>query len=192
MRTYGITLGALTLALGLLGCAGDVGESGSLLRAVDEDAMTSQVLYMAPDVSAIPLTLGQLEEQGVDPAVATPVRVEIFDDIAVAWFAPAGEAVISRSSIIALWTVVNRQPIAGELADGAGISVTEPTDGFEVPRLVGDEPVSNETQLRDGIDVQYVTTTPVEQTIIDFMDRVGTPEELWFLGQLGGYHPGCI
>lgn len=191
MRRHGFTVAALVSALGLSACMGDVGDAGSSLRAVDEGAMTSQTLYMVPDVSAIPLTALELEQEGIDVSAATPVRVEIFDDVAVAWFAPAGEAIISRSSIVAMWRVVERQPIAGELEGGEpGVSsYTQPVT--TVTLVIDSTPTTTEEQLADGIDTQ-VTTRPIEQTIIDFLDRVGTPEEMWYVGRLIGYHPGCI
>lgn len=193
MRKVGITVAVLASALGMWGCAGDVGDAGGMLRAVDEGAMTSQVLYMVPDVSAIPLTAAQLDEEGIDVTLATPVRVEIFDEVAVAWFAPDGEAIVSRSSIVAMWQVVNRQPTAGEVANDPGASgtvYTPPTDVL-IATFEG-QTTTNETRLVDGVEEQVAVTTPVEQTIIDFFDRVGTPEEAIFIEWLSTYHPGCI
>lgn len=188
MRTYGMVVAAL-MALGGWGCAGDVAGSSGLLRAVDEQALTSQVLYMVPDVSALPLTQSQLGELQVDPSMATPVRVEVFDELAVAWFAPAGEAIISRSSIVALWEVVHRTPTAGRVANDPS-----PTDSYVVPSstpVVTLDPGARAT-TNETVPSLVRVTSPAEQTIIEFFDRLGTPEEAAFVEIVSGYHPGCI
>ncbi len=199
MRNLGTML-ALATALGLLGCMGDISESNlagdvsqtEFLRAVDEDAMTSQVLYMVPDVSPVPLTAAQLEELAIDATLATPVRVEIFDEVAVAWFAPAGEAVISRNSIVAMWTVLQRTPIAGELEAGPPTVASDIEPRATTMLIETEQPNSTENRLIEGISAQTRVTNPVEQTIIDFFDLVGTPEEMLIIAILSGYHPGCI
>jgi hypothetical protein len=190
MRKTLFTMVAVLGALAAQGCASDVGDAGATLRAVDEGTLTSQVLYMAPDVSAIPLAAAELEALGVDRADATPVRVEVFDDVAVAWHAPYGEPVITREGIVALWSVVNRVPTAGELEAGESPVVVSPSGTSETPTVAW-SPSGVAAEVEEDLS-QTPTVSTAEQTIIDFFDRVGTPEELWFVGQLAGYHPGCI
>ena len=57
----------VALALtGLAACSADVGDSTTTLRAVDEDAMIGQLLYMQPDVTPYPMTAAELEASGTD------------------------------------------------------------------------------------------------------------------------------
>ncbi len=190
MRKVWISVSALLWALGLWGCAGDVGGSDSLLRAVDEDAMTSQVLYMAPDVSAVPLTASQLEAQGVDQRLATPVRIEIFDDMAVAWHAPEGQAIIARDSIVAVWDVVQRREISGELSEAPGLGTSVITPGSTDVVVDLDETPTIDVDLAN-LGAQEIGPTPAEQTIIDFLDRLGSDLEQFYIARIVFYHPGC-
>ena len=182
------TMLAAMAAVGMMaGCASDVGDESAHLVRVDAGAMMGQQLFMVPELSAVPLTRVELEAQGVDEAEAIPVRVEIFESIAVAWFAPGGEALIGRDMIVALWRV---QPIAGEVASDAPYDVTEPPALVESVAFVQDS--SNAT---NEVDPSQVTATPydaVADRIIDFFDRAGTPDELAIIEELGGYHPGCL
>jgi len=192
MRNMKTMLAAMA-AVGLLaGCASDVGERGAGLHRVDQAAMMSQVLYVAPDVSDVPLTAVELEEQGLDPVEAVPVRVEIFENIAVAWFAPDGQALIGREFIVSLWRVVEREPIAGEVAPGEEYDVTEPPSADGVAYLRPDEGAYASAA---DVDPEQVEPTPYDfaaEAIIEFFDRAGTPEELAIIEELGGYHPGCL
>lgn len=179
------TMLATMAAVGLLaGCATEVGDGSEALVRVDADAMMAQQLFMVPELSAMPLTRGELDAEGVDETSAIPVRVEIFEDIAVAWFAPDGAALIGREFIVALWRVV---PIAGEVAPGEVTDVTVP------PTLT-----TSLTYVREEIaevDPEQVTTSPYQDAadrIIEFYDRAGTPDEAIMIRELGGYHPGCL
>lgn len=165
-------------------CSADVADTGGHLRAVDEDAMTSQLLYMVPEASVYPMTEAALIDQGLDVAEAIPVRVEIFDEVAVAWFAPDGVPVISQDAIVALWQVVDRVPVEGAVA---------PDDR---PEVVGSTPyiqldVNIETESAEIAEQTPVGHEGARAAILDFFDRVGTPEEWWMLGVLQGHHPGC-
>jgi hypothetical protein len=184
MRTTMIGIGAL--ALSLVGCAADIGENGSTLRRVNERAMTSQVLYLAAGI-AVPLTAEQMEAEGHDFASAVPVRVEIFENTAVAWYAPEGEAVLGVENIRALWQV-ERQEISDEIVpDGEGEGEGETT------------PDTTNTLRQDipglGTDLQIDRETlwnPVGTVIIDFVDEYGSSEEAWMLEEIGSSHPGCL
>lgn len=178
---------ALLVVLALVGaaaCSADVGDRGDTLRAIDEQAMTSQLLYLLPDVSPFPMTAVDLDASGEDAATAIPVRVEVFEDLAVAWFAPAGIARVDRQGIVALWRVENRTPIAGELENNAETGVVNP--GI-APIFVGDRLSS-----ADMLETQTIPLDGVEQTILDFFDILNTQEEVAALIRLGGYHPGCL
>lgn len=181
MRWMSVALAGVMLAA----CGADVGGTGSALRLVNEDAITSQVLYMLPDASQVPYTALELEEQGIDIQAAIPVRVEVYDEVAVAWFAPAGEALVGRDHIVALWQVLDRTQIVNEV------------DPTSAPEVVGSTPfIDVDFDLEEQPDVdQELTTVPgnsAAQAIIDFWDRAGTPDEIWMLGVLSNSHPGCI
>ena len=182
-RTILSTLGALAL---LAGCSADVADTGAPLRQVDVDAMTSQTLYIATE-SALPLTVEDLAARGIAEDEAIPVRVEIFETTAVAWYAPAGEPVVSRDTIIALWQVVGRTEIANPTADPADQPVQEPA---YVVDLVSDLDYQPDFP---GSGVEQVdTTSGAEAAILDFMDRLGSPDEIPMIAELGTYHPGCL
>lgn len=183
-KTLGNALVIVLALTGLAACSADVGSGSDTLRAVDEAAMTSQLLYMTPEASPFPMTAAELSATGADPSVAIPVRVEIFDDIAAAWFAPGGVARVNRDGLVAVWRVEQRTPTAGELeGSGAEVGVVEPSD----VRIYLDEPtqwVSEETA-----EVPHET---VRQTILDFFDILIGEEEVATLARLGEYHPGCL
>ena len=182
-RTILSTLGVLAL---LAGCSADVADTGAPLRQVDVDAMTSQTLYVVSD-SALPLTAADLVERGVAQEEAIPVRVEILDTTAVAWYAPAGEPVVSRDTIIALWQVVGRTEIANPTAGTDDQPTREPS---YVVDLVSDLDYQPDFP---GDDFEQVdTTTSAEAAILDFIDRLGSPEEIPMIAELGTYHPGCL
>ncbi|HJL15519.1 MAG TPA: hypothetical protein RMH99_07690 [Sandaracinaceae bacterium LLY-WYZ-13_1] len=193
-KTTGAALVAASMMLA--GCASDVSDSGAPLTRVDRDAMMSQLLYLAPEHAARPLTASELEDRGVDRREAVPVRVEVFEDIAVAWFAPDGEAIIGRDTIVSLWYVVepeNVETIANEVEGGGGYDVTEPPT-VDATDYVLDGPVTT-TATTTEIEREQLEVTPYDPTrerIIEFFDRVGTPEELLIVEELGGYHPGCL
>jgi hypothetical protein len=169
----------------LAACGADVGDSGSALRLVNEDAITSQVLYMLPEVSQVPYTALEMEERGLDTQAAIPIRVEVYDEVAVAWFAPGGEALVGRDHIVALWQVLDRTPIVDEVDPGSAPSLVGPTPFIEVDFDLAEQPDVDQ-------ELTTVPTSAAAQAIIDFWDRAGTPDEIWMLGVLANSHPGCI
>jgi len=181
-----------TLALaGLAACSADVGSRGDTLRAVDEGAMTSQLLYLRTDLSPFPMTAADLAASGQDATLAIPVRVEVFDTMAVAWFAPGGEARVNRDGIMAIWDVAQRTPIAGELDNNAEIGVVEPGDA---PIFIGDLDVGG-LDPSVAIPTEQIGELPtdgVARTILDFYDILSTEQEAAFLARLGALHPGCL
>ena len=191
MRTKPI-ITIITFALGLLGavgCATDVGERTDTLRAVDESALTTQLLFMQPELSPFPMTAAELDERGTDRAEAVPVAIEVYDTVAVAWFAPDGEPIIGRDTIVALWSVVERaQPAAGTVREDELITVVEPGDVTIFVDLAESNTLEDEVQHpRTELPLDAVG-----RTIIDFWDRLGSPEELAMLSILQDAHPGCL
>lgn len=186
MRTRTTSLLSLFAAFGLLlGCSADIADGSAALHEVDVQALTSQTLYLVPD-SLVPLTAE--EAAGYDEAL--PVRVELLEDTAVAWYAPAGEAIISRETILALWTIEQRTEISDAVAAGEEPAVASATE----------EPDSAAPYLElpgsaDPIESELILVNPqsaAETAILDFFDRLGSPEEIPMLREIGGAHPGCI
>lgn len=183
MRTLRFVFLALASVL-MVACGADVGEHGTRL-VVDESRVTSELLYMLPDISEVPFTAGELQDQGIDANEAIPVRVEVFETTAVAWFAPDGEARIGSDWIIALWSV-ERVPVSNETARGEIGTVRDPG------RVVDTSDVT--VDVRPNYDVQ-LTDLPEHAgaiAIIDFLDRLGTPAELEFFEEIITHHPGCL
>lgn len=171
----------------MVACASDVDPTTSTLRIVDEDAVTSQLLYMAPELSPYPMTEATLQREGIDVVDAIPVRIEVFDEVAVAWYAPGGEAIINMDNVIALWSVVDRQQTAGEL------DRTNPAEVGGVDAIVQTDATGVETEL-PMLDVGFDAQDAVDvraSAIIDFFDRVGTAEEAFMARRLREDHPGC-
>ncbi len=175
---------------GLTACSADVGERGDTLRAVDEQAMVSQLLYMRLDVSPFPMTAADLEASGEDATLAVPIRVEVFDEIAVAWFAPGGVARVNRSGIIAVWRVENRTPTGGELDNDAEIGLVVP-GGVDI--FLGDPLTANPSIARpEANQTSDLPREVVVRAIIDFFDILNTQDEARIIATIGGYHPGCL
>ncbi|MBZ0121221.1 MAG: hypothetical protein K8H88_29770 [Sandaracinaceae bacterium] len=182
----------LLLALTLLGaslsaCGNDVGDSSGLLRRVDADGIQSQQLYFVRDVSAAPLTADQLATLDADlAATAVPIRVELIENIAVAWFAPGGEAVIGRDTLVAAWDVVDLSDAevqSGELRPGqiGGISPNTPAGNVDLDEVTVDYSVGQTGDLE----------IPAATIIIDFFDRLGSAEDLRIIQMINRAHPGC-
>lgn len=177
------------VALGATACAADVTSSETgLVAAVDEGAVTGQLLYMH-DVSAMPLTAEDLTELGIDESDALPVRVEILDGVAVAWFAPEGEALYGQENIVALWEVLDR----AEPQDVTPIyNETHPNDPSPtvVPHRVTGT-YHPEAEIGVEQDVGTLPMNPVGEAIIDWYNKVGSPDELQYLQLLQTQHTGC-
>lgn len=177
------TMLALAGAL-VVACGADVGEHGTRL-VIDEAQVTSELLYMMPDVSQVPFTARELTAQGIDPAEAIPVRVEVYDNTAVAWFAPDGVARIGRDWIIALWQA-ERVPVSDETWTGDAPETNRPGNGYY-------EGSDINVEARPSYDIQLngVPESAGAIAIIDFLDRLGTPAELELYEELIQRHPGC-
>ena len=162
-----VVVGAL---LGLLGCASETGtgSSSSGLTWVRKADFENQILYYDARVSAAPLTA---EEIG-DTSSAIPVQVVFYEDAAVAWFAPEGNARIGdHTAVVASWPVMEHaqtisaddiRPGTGsdetEAPDlGLGRSIVTPEDApFETPSLLGmapELPFARLDWLRDYADI---------------------------------------
>lgn len=121
-----VVLGAL---VGLLGCASETGtgESTSGLTWVRKADFENRVLFYDARVSAAPLTA---EEIG-DTSGAIPVQVVFYEDRAVAWHAPGGEARIGEhSALVAQWPVFEHAETiaADDIRPGGGSEETESPD----------------------------------------------------------------
>ena len=180
----------ITLALSgalVAACGADVGEHGTRL-VVDEARVPSEVLYMLPDVSQVPFTAAELAAQGTDVSEAIPVRVELFDGVAVAWFAPDGVARIGGDWIVALWAV-ERVHVSDDVRGGDAPETRAPGVGTATTY----EGSGDVRENRQSFDIQLnVTEHPGALAIIDFLDRLGTPAERILLEELITYHPGCL
>lgn len=184
MRTVRLVILALAGVL-MSSCGAPVGEVGTRL-VVDEVQVTSDVLYMLPEISQVPFTALELTEQEIDPSQAIPIRVEIFESIAVAWFAPDGEARIGRDWIVALWTV-ERIPVSDETYSDGEPTVSVPTSNYIDADAILDRRSSYDIELN-----QVVRPSAAETTILEFLDRLGSPEELAAIQELVSAHPGCL
>jgi hypothetical protein len=176
-----LTMLTMTLALVALGgCAAtDTGSTGAGLTAVDVEALTSEIHYLAPHISSAPLTL---EEIG-DPADGTAVGFGVHGDYLVAWAAPNGVPRIGDAdSVRGAWEIQERLPLSDDTtsSDGEGGVVLQPDDpGQHVaaaaiePALQGEQPLLVEVELRE--------------ILIDWwFDDPRAWLEFW------GGHPGCI
>ncbi|MGE0786092.1 MAG: hypothetical protein AB7S26_10415 [Sandaracinaceae bacterium] len=190
---------AAALATLLTACGADIGERGTSL-VVDEGFVTGEVLYVLPDVSQVPFTAREIQALGFDESQAIPVRVEIFEDIAVAWFAPDGNARIGREWIVALWRV-QRTTMSRTIADGLVQSgepsiVAAPSTSNATSNAASNGHDATAAVLAEGVDgydieLRTETQSAAEVTVIEFRDRLGTPEELSMLEELYLHHPGC-
>lgn len=183
MRTTKSLLVVLAMLVGACAADTDTTSTSDLLAEVDEATVTNQVLYVH-DVSPVPLTAADLASFGVDTADAIPVRVEIFEGVAVAWFAPEGEGIIDRDFIVGLWDVVDRStPTAGETAPADPAPTNAPTGmvvgTYTVARVLGEETEVGELR------------TAAEVALIDWFNRAGTVDELRLMRLLVEHHPGC-
>ncbi len=166
-------------------CSADVTSSEGLLAEVDEATVTDQLLYMH-DMSPVPMTVNDLEALGVDPANAIPVRVEIFDTIAVAWFAPEGEAIIDRDYIVALWEVVDRgTPLRDET-----FSPEQPTPVINPGEIVVGQ-YNVQAELGLDLEVGQIDQGAAGVAIINWHNKAGTQEELRMMRLLQTHHTGC-
>ncbi len=192
MRTHSIA--CVVLALAFAGCSQDVGERGASLRMVDAEALTSQVLYMVPELAATPFTSDQLAEEGVAVETAIPIRVEIVENLAVAWFAPDGEPIFSRDTIVAIWPIVNAEQISNDELSRDGTTILTPDATYETAQIEELALVAT-TPTYESADAPLAptsTTTPAEDAIVDFFNRVGTLDEAELWEQIVPYHPGCL
>jgi hypothetical protein len=183
MRRGFLTIGMMGLVAALVGCAAEVGPATAGLAAADVDALTTQTLYLVDGVDR-PLTLAEVEEG----QRAIPVRVEVFENSAAAWYAPNDEAIISRDTLLALWevydTVEGATPTNGVLSDvGTPVVVdsarTEEEPSFEVPGQDAE------------IDVE-VRSAPGLAILTDFEDRLLDPEMARLMRDVLSGHPGCL
>jgi len=178
MRRATITI--ITLALAALGgCAAtDTGSTGAGLTAVDVEALTSEIHYLAPHISSAPLTL---EEIG-DPADGTAVGFGVHGDYLVAWAAPNGvPRVGDADSVRGAWEIQERTPIADDTAStDEGSPVLQPENPGQLVAAAEIEPVLQGEQPR-LIDVE------IREILIDWwFDDPRAWLEFW------AGHPGCI
>ncbi len=175
-----ITMLTTTLAVALGGCAAtDTGSTGAGLTAVDVEALTSEIHYLAPQISVAPLTL---EEIG-DPADGTAVGFGVHGDFLVAWAAPNGVPRIGDvDAIRGAWEIQSRTPLADDTtsSDGeGGGTVLTPDDPGSLARVAELEPLLEGEQPR--LEAEF------EHFLIDWwFDDPRAWIEFW------AGHPGCI
>jgi hypothetical protein len=137
--------------LGLLGCASEpgTGSSATGLTWVRKADFENRVLYYDARISASPLTA---EEMG-DTSSAIPVQVTFYEDAAVAWWAPGGEARIGDpAAVVASWPVVENAETASadDIRPGDGSSETETPRVDLGGGLIGIEEAPIHTEI-DGV-----------------------------------------
>lgn len=175
-----ITMLTTTLALALGGCAAtDTGSTGAGLSAVDVEALTSEIHYLAPHLSVAPLTL---EEIG-DPADGTAVGFGVHGEFLVAWAAPNGVPRIGDPDAIrGAWAIEDRAPIADDTAasDDESGPVLTPDDPRGLVAAAELEPLLEGEQPR-LVDVE------IRRIWVDWwFDDPRAWVDFW------GAHPGCI
>ncbi len=173
-----LTAGCSTAVDGVDGAT----ESLSLVRKADFE---DQLMYINLAISPVPMTA---EEAG-DLDEAIPVVMRFYEDWAVAWYAPDGEALTRNpNDAIRMWQVLGNtddiQVLSGDLSSDEDATTTEP-----------EAPPSNPNLEMAPIQID---TTPSFQlpgdmaanrafAIIDWI------EDAYLEWQLiaPGFHPGC-
>ncbi|MBN4049488.1 hypothetical protein JYT86_00350 [bacterium AH-315-N03] len=182
----------VVVLLALVGaCTADVGERTDTLRAIDEQAMTSQLLFLRPDISPFPMTSLELEESGTDVTLAIPIRVEVFEELAVAWFAPGGVARVTRDGVIAVWEVENYVPLSGELNNNAEVGLVVAGDApvfLYDPREASSSVPRAPSEQITGLEA----SSNLRDTILDFYNILTNDRQATIFAQIGGFHPGCL
>lgn len=172
-------IGAAAL-LALAGCgAGTTGTSEALMWA-PADITERTDLYVDTELASLPLTavqLGGLTESTV------PVEIEIFGEVAAAWDrSPEHLGSRTRADLVALWRVVDGQPISGEL-DHEGEDGPIYRDVDELPPQVDTRELIEQTIDEDQRSL----------VLIDFRDltRIPLQQDVRIWRQLQESHPGC-
>lgn len=178
-------LGALAMGA-TLGCSADVSPTGSsdaLVEKVNRAEWEALDLYYDPLVSSRPMTA---EELG-DTTGATRVRMEFLDNIAIAWAAPDGEALLGqRDAIVAIYGITQVEPIDGEVRPGT-TTPTVPRPGSLLDRVN----LGSNVDLGDGpgADIGILRLSTFPDVWIGWSRLF--QEDPNAIRDLGRYHPGC-
>jgi len=200
-RAAMILMVAAVLAFSALGagCGNDgtaSGTSAGLVESVDTAAWSNAQLFYAPSVSSRLMTADELG----DTTGAIPVRLEFLDDVAVAWYAPHGEAIISHDTLIAAYPIARNAaalqsfddafpmatPTTGETHPATSVAPPRATGGLTSPAggLTGTTAVgagSHASASPGGL--------PDPQTFLRWSQLIR--ESAGLTRAVGAYHPGC-
>ncbi|MBK8170597.1 MAG: hypothetical protein IPK60_09675 [Sandaracinaceae bacterium] len=175
--------------MGGVGCAADtstptVSNNGEALDYVNVHDIENQLFYIDSTVSDRPMTA---EELG-DTSNAIPVRIKFYDEFAIAWWAPDGEARMGvRGAMMSAFQIYNAQQISGEVnADGNG-SVTTPTTPSTVNPLT---PITHIPNLPAGVTIRTTLPAAVGRVWVSWARVFANNPNL--IRMVARYHPGCI
>lgn len=183
-----VTLFAAALLLGGCMAGGGPDDRRESLEKVQKDDYSSDVMWMEPGADR-PVT----KEELADDARANPVRVEFYEDIAVAWHAPDGAARYGKHNLMAVWRVWEHtgdpEPIDGELEAGdedEPESYETPDRSLEAPDLVveGLEPETPRDIESPAIDLPFA--------VLEWRNRFKGRLTDELINSLDEAHPGCI
>lgn len=176
------TASLLAAALLLGGCMTGTGpdDSRAPLEKVQKADYDGDVLWLEPGADR-PVFESRLD----DVETANPVRVEFYEDLAVAWYAPEGEALYGHQNIMGLWRIWDHtsdpQPLSDDVAPDDETTRYEPS----LPELVPEE---DEPQF----DTTDVTVSSLPYAILDWRNRFGEPVQDELIQTLYTRHPGCL
>lgn len=173
--------------VGGVGCAADtssptVSSSGDALEYVNIADVESKLFYLDSSVSDRPMTA---EELG-DVTNAIPVRIKFYDEFAIAWWAPDGNARMGvRGALMAAFEIHNATEISGDVnADGHG-SISHPSTTSN-PLA----PVTNIPNVAPGIAVHATLPRAISNVWVSWARVFQNNPNL--IRMVARYHPGCI
>ena len=180
---------AMMLMLGVaMGCATSTTDSSTLgLLPAEAAGMSNLMLDESAAAYPLPATDVRLG------ASATPIDLEFFGNVAVAWRATdTAPGVRTRYDVVALWRVLERIPTSGVVDNGSqrdestlnGSGDESASEALElVPAEFGDVNITEGVPRLDG-----------DLLLIDFVNRAALPEvyDLALWEELRLFHQLCI
>lgn len=173
--------------LGGAGCASDtsataVGTAGEALDYVSVQEIESQLLYIDSTVSDRPMTAAELG----DISNAIPVRVKFYDEFAIAWWAPDGEARMGvRGAMMSAFQIYNATPTSGDVnSDGHGSVHTPTTPTNPIT------PAAHIPNIPAGSVIHTTLPTAITRVWVSWSRVFANNPNL--LRMVARYHPGCI
>ncbi len=177
----------LSAVLALSGCAMQTEDGTSAgLVTVDKADIESQLFYIDPSISSMPMTADEVP----DLAIAIPVQIRFYDDLAVAWrVSPSGESLgCANEAAVASWRLETAVPTSGDdiAPEGVDPPVETPAPTIRPPRVIETQPPF--AQVSSGV------ASVRRQGPYDPFARLD-----WLRGRLGQLvelprsgHPGCF